>query len=133
MAGGNQSGASDETDTGVTIAPASGSGHGSTPPTSSAEPLLLRTKSESSLKPADYFNYEFSDQEKWRPFVVSRPDLQEPLYLYVVRDSEEAEQLAALNFKKPQRITLSIRPVENSHTHGQFEITKVLGQGWVIK
>ena len=84
------------------------------------------------VKPGTYYNYTFSDDQAWRGFVASSPDLEEPFFVYVRRGSEEAKRLAAVRTPRPTRVTVGLRSLKGSHQQRQFEVKAVHAQGWVV-
>ena len=98
--------------------------------------LLNGKASESSevrvfVEPSSAYMYEFSDDKKWRSILATTPDSENPLYFYVLRDSEVDKKLKEQMDVEPMRATLAIRSVQNSHEKKQFEVTEVLSPSWV--
>jgi len=85
-----------------------------------------------SIQKDDYYNYGFSHEESWQNFKATSPDLESSLYFYLVKSHPSAKALEQLSSKNPVRVTLSIRALGDSQRKRQFEITKVLGIGWVL-
>ena len=83
------------------------------------------------LRPGGYYLHAFPDEEKWRNFKASSPDLPEGIDLYVERGTALERQLAELG-DGIDRMTLSIRSVDDSAKNRQFEITGIKGVGWVL-
>lgn len=83
------------------------------------------------LRPGGYYLHAFPDEEQWRNFKASTPDLPEGIDLYVERGTALDRQLADLG-EGIDRMTLSIRAVGDSAKHRQFEITGVKCVGWVL-
>lgn len=94
------------------------------------EPKLFRVLSSK----ADYFNYQFADDEKWRCFRLESPDRKHTLYGYVARYSDAASELTSPENKKASAtaFVLSLRFPENPATDNQVLIDKVLQSGWVL-
>lgn len=83
------------------------------------------------LQPGGFYLHAFPDEEAWRNFKASSPDLPEGIDLYVGRGTALDRQLEELA-GRTDRATLSIRAVGDSAKHRQFEITGVKGIGWVL-
>lgn len=82
----------------------------------------------------NYYSHGFAEEEKWRHFAATTPDVEMQLHFYVARGSEVAKRLAGMGILAggKRRATLAIRSVEGSFANRQFEVTKVLGPGWVM-
>jgi hypothetical protein len=85
------------------------------------------------VKGGNYYNHGFADEGKWRHFAATTPDVEMPLDFYVARGSEADEHLVGIASRRQMRATLAIRSVAGSFENRQFEVTKALGPGWVIK
>jgi hypothetical protein len=85
-----------------------------------------------AIKPSVHYKHLFSDEDIWRAFMASSPDLEDPFYLYVRRGSKEEKRLINFRSQKPARATLAIRSIKDSHQQRQFEVTAIHGRGWVI-
>jgi hypothetical protein len=85
-----------------------------------------------TIKPTVHYKQTFADEDVWRAFMASSPDLEDPIYLYARRGSKEEKRLISFKSKRPVRATLAIRSVEGSHQQRQFEVKAVHDQGWVI-
>jgi hypothetical protein len=85
------------------------------------------------VKAGNYYNHGFADEGKWRHFAATTPDVEMPLDFYVARGSEADEHLVGIASRRQMRATLAIRAVEGSFGNRQFEVTKVLGPGWVVE
>ncbi|MCW1886479.1 hypothetical protein OKA04_17205 [Luteolibacter flavescens] len=77
-----------------------------------------------------YYLHGFSDEKKWIHFRTTSPDLPESLNFYLDRQSPlvaEIKDAASQAF----RATVSIRSVDGSEKHRQFEITALKALAWV--
>jgi hypothetical protein len=83
------------------------------------------------LRPGGYYLHAFPDEEQWRNFKASTPDLPEGIDLYAERGTALDRQLAELG-EGIDRMTLSIRAVGDSAKHRQFQITGIKSVGWVL-
>lgn len=98
--------------------------------------LLSGKASESSevrvfVEPGFAYMYEFSDDQKWRSIMATTPDYEDPLYFYVLRNSEVDKKLREQTSGNQMRATLAIRSVQNSYEKKQFEVTEMLSPSWV--
>lgn len=85
------------------------------------------------IQPGEYYNFGFSDETRWQNFTVTSPDLEPPAqFFYLERSDPALKRLEKLDTRNPVRVTVAIRAVGDSHLHGQFEITRFLGAGWVM-
>ncbi len=82
------------------------------------------------LRPGGFFLHRFSDEQKWRHFKASTPELPDSLDFYAERGGPVARELALLGDTISQ-MTVSIRAVEDSAKFRQFEITAIKATGWV--
>lgn len=84
------------------------------------------------VQPGNYYLRAFSNEQKWLHFSATSPDLPETLDLYLDRQSPAARDID--NHGSGNKIfpaTLSIRAVNGSEKHHQFEITAVKALDWV--
>jgi hypothetical protein len=82
------------------------------------------------LQPGGYFLNVFADEQKWLHFKASSPDGEETVDFYLDRGHplvREIQQIEGPLF----RATLSVRAVNGSERHGQFEISSVKALDWV--
>lgn len=84
------------------------------------------------IQPGNYYNFGFNDETRWQNFTATSPDLEEAVEFYIERSDPALKLLEKLDTRSPVRVTVAIRAVGNSHLQSQFEITRVLGAGWVI-
>jgi hypothetical protein len=84
------------------------------------------------IQAGEYYNFGFSDEERWQNFIVTSPDLENPLEFYRDRGDPALGLLEKLDPRRPVPVTVAIRAVGDSHLRRQFEITRFLGAGWVL-
>ena len=85
------------------------------------------------LGPSTYYNYEFSDSDRYLAFGATLGGGTEPLTIYVIRDSAEAEQLTrAINRIGMHPATFSLQAVGESHKRRQFLLSGLLAIGFVV-
>jgi hypothetical protein len=84
------------------------------------------------IQKGDYYNYEFSHEARWQNFTATSPDHETSLQLYIARNHPAVKMLEKLPLRQPLRVTVALRALGGSHLKRQFEITNVLGSGWVL-
>jgi len=84
------------------------------------------------IQKGNYYNYEFSHEERWQNLTATSPDLEAPLQFYIARNHPSIKMLEKLPLQRPVRATVAIQAIGGSHLQRQFEITNVLGSGWVL-
>ncbi len=94
------------------------------------EPKLFRIL----LTPVNYYNFEFSDEKKWKCFRIESPDKGHMFYGYVPRYSTVDKKLTPLNGKRgdPKTFLVKLRYPDHAKSPQQVLISEVLGSGWVI-
>jgi hypothetical protein len=92
------------------------------------KPFLMRV----IVKPANYYNYDFSDDEKWRSLGLELKDSIHSFLGYVERGSEQDEKFRAM-MKGGQVVACMVRVAypTGSRSKDQVEILEVLGGGWL--
>lgn len=85
------------------------------------------------ISATNYYNFRFSDDQVWRAYTLSSPDLEELVTAYVAPDSLSARILeeAVTMSQGHQRVTLQIRSRPEDAFRQQYEIERVLAIGWV--
>jgi len=84
------------------------------------------------LKESSYYNFEFSDEEKWRSFAMISADKEHQVYAYVERGTFLESQLRYSETGVPAHfLTVTIRFLKDSLSTNQVLIDKVIGEGWV--
>ncbi|WP_193214350.1 hypothetical protein [Luteolibacter marinus] len=103
---------------------------------------LLSGKLESAedlrvvIQPGSYYLRGFSDEHSWRHYSLSDHratalGLPEGVDFYVARNSPAADLLQSASNGSAFRAMISVRSVDGSGQHRQFEITAVKTLGWV--
>jgi hypothetical protein len=83
------------------------------------------------LKLADYYNYDFADEKQWQCLAATAPELPEPIYLYVRRDSPAMKEIATCSFTVPMRYTVAIEIQGESYKRRQWLLSRVICGSWV--
>ena len=92
------------------------------------KPFLMRV----IVKPADYYNYDFSDDEKWRSLGLELKGSIHSFLGYVERGSEQDVKFRAM-MKGGLLVPCMVRVAypTGSRSKDQVEILEVLGEGWL--
>lgn len=85
------------------------------------------------LKDVEYYNRAFSEEPKWKSFLLETPDGSVTVYGYVPRDSPIASRLRPSPDAPAARYVLSLRFPENADSDNQVIIESVLAEGWVLE
>jgi hypothetical protein len=94
------------------------------------EPVLVR----SLLSLVEYYNMEFSDDQKWSSFRLSSPDGEHVLYAYVQRGSEEQIRLLRLiseNSGGENRVSVTIRYPGGAKSGNQVILDRLVADSWL--
>ncbi len=82
-------------------------------------------------KLSDYYNYEFSDPEKYQSVEIYYPGEEEfRLDGYVERDSKTGTRLASLLEFMPHNLVLGLRFPPDARTDNLVEIVSIEGESW---
>ena len=82
---------------------------------------------------SNYYNFEFSDSDKFLAFEAELPGESEVLWLYARRESSDASRMMrALHDQKVCPMTLALRVIGESGKHRQYLITRVLSTRLVL-
>ena len=85
------------------------------------------------LSPIDYYNFGFSDDQKWQSYRLESPDGENAVYGYVERDSALNSQLRPPPDSKQVPLMLVLRFPENSASRDQVIIDQIVTEGWVLE
>ena len=94
-----------------------------------SKPFLMRVM----IEPSSYYNYEFSDDRKWRSLGLELKDSIYSFLGYVERDSEQDKKLRVM-MKNAQMVPCLIKVAypAGSRAKDQVEILEIMSGGWVI-
>ena len=92
------------------------------------KPFLMRVV----VKPANYYNYDFSEDGKWRSLGLELKDSIHSFLGYVERDSEQDKKFRVM-MKGGQVVACMVRVAypTGSRSKDQVEILEVVGSGWL--
>jgi hypothetical protein len=104
--------------------------------TASWEDLLSGKTSESTetrviMVKDEHYLFEFSDEKKWKSFLITSPDTEMPMHVYAERGSETEKSLIEIGLDTEKRVTIGLRSLGESYKRRQFEVTQLLTPGWV--
>lgn len=85
------------------------------------------------LGPVDYYNFNFTDDLKWRSYRLVSPDGEHSLYAYVERDSVLDARLLPPPDTKQIPLTLSLKFPPDSDSPNQVLVEKWHADGWVLE
>ncbi|MDA7909647.1 hypothetical protein N9B18_01285, partial [Akkermansiaceae bacterium] len=92
------------------------------------KPFLMRVL----VQPASYYNYEFSDDGKWRSLGLELKDSIYSFLGYVERDSEQDKRFRVM-MKGGKVVACMVRVAypTGSRSKDQVEILEIVGSGWL--
>ncbi|MCP5531790.1 MAG: hypothetical protein H7A49_14235 [Akkermansiaceae bacterium] len=94
-----------------------------------AEPKLFRV----IVRQADYYNFGFSDEEKWRSYQLDSPDHSHSVYGYAERGGICDERLRANPDAKESSFVVELRFPSDVDSRNQVIIDRVVTDGWAIE
>jgi hypothetical protein len=83
------------------------------------------------VSPGQYHAAPFDSSSDWLPVAGGSPDVGADLLLYVRRGTPECAAIEAALPAAPQRVTVSIAPVQDSWRRRQFQITSFHAMEWL--
>lgn len=84
------------------------------------------------LYPIEYYNFEFSDDKKWKSYRLESPDGRYSIYGYVESESVLNARLRPSPDVKSVPLMLSLKFPENSVSPNQVVIEEIVNEGWVM-
>jgi hypothetical protein len=85
------------------------------------------------LEPVSYYNFAFSDEQKWNAYRLESPDGQLEIYGYAGRNSELASDLKLPLDKKQSALTLLLKFPAAAKADNQVIIEKIIANGWLLE
>lgn len=85
-----------------------------------------------TLKDVEYYNRSFTDESKWKSFLLEAPEGAVSVYGYVARDSPIMARLRPSSDQPAVPFVLSLRFPENADSDNQVLIESILAEGWVL-
>lgn len=83
------------------------------------------------LGAVEYYNFDFTDEQKWQSYRLIGPDDSHSLYGYVERNSLLSSQLRAHLEQGLSHAMVEVRFAENPTTNEQVEITRMVSDDWI--
>ena len=91
-------------------------------------PVLVRA----TLNWIEYYNFDFSEESKWRSFRLVSPDGEHALYGYAERNSLLDQRLRPSEKTASVAVTLRIRFPKDGEARNQAVIEEYVADGWVV-
>lgn len=92
------------------------------------EPTLVRVM----MKWIEYYNFEFSDESKWRSYRLTAPDGETMIYGYAARNSLLDQRMRPAEAGMTVACTLRVSFPKGDGKAGQVVIDEYVSDGWVI-
>jgi hypothetical protein len=84
------------------------------------------------IKPVEYYNFDFSDEQKWQSYQLESPDGLHSMYGYVERGSAMQLNLqACLADQAEARVMLELRYPEGARGRDQARIIRKIAEDWI--
>ena len=83
------------------------------------------------LSPVVYYNFEYSDDSKWKSYSLESPDHEQMIFGYVEKDSAIDKQIQLDPDAKSMSVMLSLKFNPSSTSKNQVEIDRFVADGWV--
>jgi len=93
------------------------------------EPVIFRV----TLSSVDYYNFAFSDDQKWQSWFLTSPDGTHMIYGYAERGSKLSSEMAMDPDANETAMTLSLRFPAKATSGKQVIIDKFITSGWVME
>jgi hypothetical protein len=85
------------------------------------------------LRPVDYYNFGFSDDDKWRSYRLDSPRDGHSLYGYVERGTIADSMIQLPPEAKAMRLTLLLSFPDGIESRNQVRIDRVAAEGWLLE
>jgi hypothetical protein len=83
------------------------------------------------LNDTNYYNFDFSDEAKWKSYTLLSHDEKYQIYGYVELGSPIATAIGEALEPGDRFFTLSLKFPENAESNNQVIIERVISNGWV--
>ena len=83
------------------------------------------------LSPVVYYNFEYSDDKKWKSYSLESPDREHVIFGYVEKGSEVDRMIHLDPEAKTLSLMLSLKFNPNCTSKNQVEIERLVTEGWV--
>ncbi len=85
------------------------------------------------LSPVDYYNFDFTDDVKWRSYRLTSPDEEHAVYGYVERGSAIDKQLIPSPDVVMTPLTVTLSFPANATSRNQVLVGKLVAEGWTLE
>ena len=83
------------------------------------------------LAPVDYYNFEFTDDQKWQSYRLESPDHEYAVYGYIERGTVMSRKIHLDGDTKNMNLMLSLKFPLGATSNNQVEIERFVAEGWV--
>jgi hypothetical protein len=83
------------------------------------------------LAPVDYYNFEFTDDQKWQSYRMESPDHEHSLYGYAEKGTVLNGRILTDKDTKRINLMLSLKFPAGATSNNQVEIERFVAEGWV--
>jgi hypothetical protein len=83
------------------------------------------------LAPVDYYNFGFSDDQKWQCYRLESPDMEHTIYGYAEKNSALDAKLRPTAGGQSVLMTLALKFPQDAQSDSQVEIERLVCEGWV--
>ena len=83
------------------------------------------------LAAADYYNFAFSDESKWRSYRLQSPDREQQVFGYAEKGTELDKKLLPDPGQTDVALMLALKFPEGATQGNQVEIVKIIAEDWV--
>ena len=83
------------------------------------------------LAPVDYYNFEFTDDQKWQSYRLESPDHEHALYGYAEKGTALNGNILTDKDTKRINLMLSLKFPAGATSGHQVEIERYVAEGWV--
>lgn len=84
-----------------------------------------------TVSAVDYYNFEFTDESKWRSYRILSVDGEHSIYGYVERGSLLEQRIHIDGDAKSAALMLSLKFPAGATSNSQVEIERLVAEGWV--
>lgn len=92
-------------------------------------PKLFRV----SLSVVQYYNFSFTDEQRWQSYRIKSPDSKHSIYGYVERNSPLNARLQSSGGMRQIALTLALRFPVDASSPNQVIIDNIMAEGWVLE
>ena len=86
-----------------------------------------------NVKAANYYNFAFTNDQKWQAYQLTQPDGETAIYGYAERGSEICAKLPRATDNQPVSIMLTLKFPVAAGSNNQVLIERFVADGWVLE